>query len=655
LVRLIFGSVSSLDQLAPFNPASGIKDPIGAFRLRIGTNESARNGGLPTSVQQLGAQDPGSSFATARNLGTSITTGIQGGTVAFAQAVEAQTYSLVWPGSNQDPGHRDIPAETHLNGGADTTGGVTTLAYNFQPIIGSIPDGLGGFQTAFNLITENQKQRAREIFDLYSRYAGVQFVETESSGLTISTGDLRVLDPTLPTGPGGVGGVAGGGLAIMDNAELWDDTYGANWFRTAMHEIGHLLGLGHTYDLPPLTVQGSDGSLSFGVGPEPVFPGDHDIVHMQHRFRPEAKDIDMYRFTLDGTGVLTLETFAERLPNSSSLDTHLRLYRAGAGGLIEEIARNDDYFSKDSLIQLELGPGTYYVGVSASGNDQYDPNILDSGIGGTTQGNYELKLDFRKSATQSIVDRTLATGLIPDTLNVAFDGDADGSPGGVHNFWFRSAPLTAQAGRARTIFVDKAAPAGGNGLLNAPYRNINSALAVATEFDIVRIVGNGGADGNLATLHDNLAYQIGFGGALGNTPLPDGTELAVPKNVTVMIDAGAIFQIRRSQIVVGSTSPSLFSDRSGGALQVLGTPTNNVYFTSYNEIGGTGITTNIGLDQNPLNVPAAAGDWGGLSFRHDLDAADGRFDHEQAGVFLNYVNHADIRFGGGQVNVDSSS
>ena len=31
------------------------------------------------------------------------------------------------------------------------------------------------------------------------------------------------------------------------------------------------------------------------------------------------------------------------------------------------IARNDDYYSDDSYIELQLGAGTYYIGVSASG------------------------------------------------------------------------------------------------------------------------------------------------------------------------------------------------------------------------------------------------------------------------------------------------
>ncbi len=46
--------------------------------------------------------------------------------------------------------------------------------------------------------------------------------------------------------------------------------------------------------------------------------------------------------------------------------------------------------------------------------------------------------------------------------------------------------------------------------------------------------------------------------------------MEVPKGVTTMIDAGAAFKLRNARIGVGSSSVQL--DRSGGALQVLGTP-----------------------------------------------------------------------------------
>ena len=50
---------------------------------------------------------------------------------------------------------------------------------------------------------------------------------------------------------------------ILDNAEKWYDGFGddvdattSSWFEVAMGEIGNLLGLGHTYDLPSRTIQG---------------------------------------------------------------------------------------------------------------------------------------------------------------------------------------------------------------------------------------------------------------------------------------------------------------------------------------------------------------------------------------------------------------
>ena len=72
-------------------------------------------------------------------------------------------------------------------------------------------------------------------------------------------------------------------------------------------------------------------------------------------------------------------------------------------------------------------------------------------------------------------------------------------------------------------------------------------------------------------LNDRQAYEIGID-AFGQS-LPDGGAdgiLRVKTGVTLMIDAGAVFKLRRGTIVVGSSSPTV--DRSGAAMQVLGTP-----------------------------------------------------------------------------------
>ena len=70
-----------------------------------------------------------------------------------------------------------------------------------------------------------------------------------------------------------------------------------------------------------------------------------------------------------------------------------------------------------------------------------------------------------------------------------------------------------------------------------------------------------------------------------------------------MIDEGAVFKLRRARIGVGSSAPGI--DRSGGALQVLGTPNNKVYFTSYHD-------ETIGTDSFSFATTPLSGDWGGL-------------------------------------------
>ena len=629
--------------------------PVSDLRLRIGTNEAQP---LPPVVINTPV-DPADTFSGAQN----VNLGAQ--SILINSEIQNTTpLQLDFPGGSDEPGNRQNRFQDNLRLGADSEDGTSVQYYNFKGNLGIV-----SVSPLLNAITEQQKERVREVFSLYERYLGVRFVESDSLGMTIGVGDMRAVVPFedvvgsgLPgvnelNGPGGTyyeagtlgfGGPLGAVLDIQDFSNSTLSEFAGPFQRAAMQAVGRLLGLGLADEVAQLTIQSFNSAFAPGVGTEIVMPGDADIVHGQYLYRPDSKDIDLYQFTVPVDGRITIETFAERMSAASLLDTTIRLYQQDDLGGWHEVAANDDYASSDSYLQLDLEQGNYIVGVSASGNDSYDPTIPDSGIGGRSEGNYQLRIDFRPPAGSVLRDGT----------GTPIDGNADGAPEGVFNFWFRP------SGISTTRFVDKAAASNGNGSLAAPYKFIKDALAAAIPGDVVRIVGNAGADGNMATTADNLAYEIGFD-SLGRA-LPDGSTFTVPKGVSVMIDTGAILKMRRSRVGVGSTTVSV--DRSGGSLLVLGTPkllssngsvikdaagnpvAGSVYFTSASD-------PSLGKNANAavVGVNPAAGDWGGIDFRNRIDASLNRETHESNGIFLNSVRHADMRFGGGQVVVDSTS
>ncbi len=659
--RAVLGFERNLDELV--NSANVVL-PLGELRLRVGTNESVF---LPPVVLSPAA-DAADTFANATNLNVSWAPGGSGSQSVLINAgiVNTSPYVLDFPGGSNEPGNRQIRMQDNLRLGADSVDGTSTFFYNFQSSLGT-----SGSLTFANAITEQQKQRVREVFSLYENHLGVRFVESTNLGLTIAVGDTRsvVPFPDLPgsstpgvtelNGPGFTTFEAGTLLnsnqlaAVLDIQDFSDSTrnaFGGPFMRASMQAIGRLLGLGNADELPSLTIQSDNAVFVPGIGTEIILPGDGDIVHGQYLYRPDSKDIDLYQFSIPAPGRISIEAFAERMSQSSLLDTTLRLYQQNTRGGWEEIAFNDDYYSSDSMIELELQQGNYIVGVSASGNKDYDPTIADSGIGGRSEGQYQLRMDFAPPAQ----------AVLRDSTGVAFDGDADGVPGGTFNFWFRP------SGPSNTKFVDKAAPTTGNGTTATPFKYIKDALIAAVPGDVVRIVGNGGADGQLSTPADNLAYEIGFDSTRGMA-LPDGATFDVPKNVAVIIDAGAILKLRRARIGVGSTSVNV--DRSAGTLMVLGTPvllnaagavikdaagnniSGDVYMTSVSD-------TTLGKSANAAVVGSTptAGDWGGLDFRNRIDASTpSRKNFEATGQFLNWVSHANLRYGGGQVVIDSQS
>lgn len=756
----------------------------GSLRLRIGDKYAL------TSTKQLITEDTetadtvGSSYNTALNLSTLLTsptntTGSLAGdssvtsqTVMLDGAISPIAYGMEFPGDTDEPGHRELPdslgesGENHVSSVDNSaTGTIDTYTYTFPTTYVNY-DGT----TLNNVISASQKEAVRNMLSLFNYYCGVQFREVTtangsnaSADMSIILGDTRALG--APAGEGDVGGVAtvGPGYVVVDAADYLNDTgaEGGGFWTVMMHELLHNMGLTHAYDIVG-SVMGGGESTASTLSTDTVYPSGDDITHMQLVHRPDSIDIDLYKFTLDKAGVFSAETIANRAVLDSGLtsllDTVITVYDANHN----VVARNDDYYGNDSFVTLNLPAGTYYIGISAKGNDVYDPSITNSGVGGTTQGAYKLNLTFTPTATDTLTDTTGQT----------LDGDLDGKAGGTYDYWFTS------AAKNYTLMVDKTAnPSTADGTAEHPYATIRAAFDAARALTaanpaadvVVRVVGNnlandfggnaiyaidtlgndinGGSanlngqtfsisDGKLtvkfefdsdgswssgnvpisfkasddadtlyaaivkainnpatnpgatpyglyakaetvvvnshrvivfkgpnvaftagtgtkaspfvSTLTDNVAYEIGcdqYG-----RPLSDGDSitgnLEVPKNVTLMIDAGAVMKLYGANVNVGSSKQGV--DQSKGALQVLGTPSASVYFTSF-------LDKSVGTNTYTGGSTAAAGNWGGLAFFNSEDYDEGRVVLEKEGVFLNYINHADIRYGGGSVTVGSVS
>lgn len=123
-------------------------------------------------------------------------------------------------------------------------------------------------------------------------------------------------------------------------------------------------------------------------------------------------DVDLFRVDIPRGGLIRAEIFAQNRLGGSSLDSYLRLF----DGVGNELVSNDQFNGQDSLVDFFVSTGgSYYVGVSGFGNDDYDPTIPGSGQSQST-GVYDLRIEvelIQEDRVTALRDLSANPGRLP--------------------------------------------------------------------------------------------------------------------------------------------------------------------------------------------------------------------------------------------------
>ena len=120
-------------------------------------------------------------------------------------------------------------------------------------------------------------------------------------------------------------------------------------------------------------------------------------------------DIDLYRFTLNNASAVTV-SLGSHSSQTADFDSYLRLFNSTGQELLADDNSGRGEFSR---LTASLGSGTYYAGVSGTGNATYNPAQANSGVAGAT-GNYSLQFQL---------DQADANGLMSGATEVNVGSD----------------------------------------------------------------------------------------------------------------------------------------------------------------------------------------------------------------------------------------
>jgi subtilisin family serine protease len=133
-----------------------------------------------------------------------------------------------------------------------------------------------------------------------------------------------------------------------------------------------------------------------------------------------ATDVDLYKFVPTTSGLYDIATDTSQ---EGSVDTYLRLFDASG----DQLATNDNANSATtaSLIRASLTAGeTYYIGVSGSGNDSYNPITGASATASSTTGTYVVSVNLATTPAITVASPSAVTPSVSGT-NLVFTVSLD--------------------------------------------------------------------------------------------------------------------------------------------------------------------------------------------------------------------------------------
>ena len=523
----------------------------GAMRLRIGNDEQVVNsssGQAATQPLTTAIPEPGPTFGDASQpslaptvVNLESTPQTQHQVIDTVLGATSVSPDVSIPGGNTGVGVRNDPVEQHIDYSESPLG---QGAFAAQPTPGTIPTYTYNFPLNYggtavspltNVITSAQENLARQIFQLWANYLGVQFKEVSDETLGaadfgIVTGQVQAVNATVSSGLDAIAGPAPNSpntvngvpeyLAVM-NAQVYanESLYGGPWFTAAMQQTGRLLGLGYDAEGPPGTIMGLGGNdPATGAAPEPVYPGNADILHGQSIYTPQSDNVDMYQFTLHSAGQFSAETIAQRgLFNVITVPSTTSTGAVGAGVV------DGSTFTVTDGTQTLTFEFTANGQAAANGHNAIAYNTTDTAqtvaadiakaINGAANatglnvsaGAYANQVDLSGPVTVTPLDKSFNLITVPSTAGVVGTEVVDGSTftisGGTQTLTFEF------AANGRTVT---------DGNVPIAYNSTDSAATVAG--DIVSAINTAATKAGLNALASVFQNQVEITGPVTVTP-----------------------------------------------------------------------------------------------------------------------------------------